>query len=131
MALIEWKDSFGLGMPDIDHEHRQLIDLINALHAELDDDAGDDQVAEALTDIFGSISAHFALEETHMRQSGYDQYASHKAEHETLLDDIREIMDVQARGGYANYEAVLSEHLSEWFVEHFRTADARLHRMME
>jgi hemerythrin len=40
-----------------------------------------------------AFSAHFALEERFMREHGYDQLALHKADHERLLDEIREIMD--------------------------------------
>ena len=31
MKLIEWRDKFQLGIPAVDHEHRELINLINEL----------------------------------------------------------------------------------------------------
>ena len=30
MPLIEWQDEFKIGIPSIDHEHQELIALINA-----------------------------------------------------------------------------------------------------
>ena len=87
-------------------------------------------MADFLGEVYAQISAHFALEEKIMRERGYDHYADHKADHEALLDGIRDIMDEQARGAYADYDEVLSAHLQSWFTLHFKTKDARLHRML-
>ncbi len=32
MSLIAWREEFTIGLPDVDHEHRELIAMINALH---------------------------------------------------------------------------------------------------
>ncbi|NNF77436.1 MAG: hemerythrin family protein [Rhizobiales bacterium] len=130
MSLIEWKKDFETGVEDVDHEHQELVDLINALHATLEADADEDTVADFLGEVFARISAHFALEETMMRKHAYDEYAAHKADHEALLDDIRDIMDAHAAGEYTDYANALSEAVRDWFVNHFKTKDARLHKML-
>jgi len=127
MALIQWQDTFALGIPDVDYEHRTLIDLINRLHGALAGAAAKDEVADFLAELHASIASHFALEESIMRQCGYDQLAEHKAEHEHLLDKIREIMDDHLLEERADYERALSERLRDWFEGHFRNADRRLH----
>ena len=53
-------------------------------------------------------------------------YAEHKEDHEILLDDLRDIMDQVEDDGTYN-EDQRSKDLSDWFAEHFRTHDARLH----
>ena len=35
MPLIDWREEFSLGLPAVDHEHRELIGLINEAHANL------------------------------------------------------------------------------------------------
>ena len=35
MALLQWKDHYSVGIDAVDHEHKELIDLINRLHDEL------------------------------------------------------------------------------------------------
>lgn len=127
MALIEWQDSFALGIPEVDHEHKMLIDLINRLHGSLLQAASKVEICDFLAELHAWIASHFALEESVMRRCGYDQLAQHKAEHERLLDEICEIMDNHMFDAYANYERVLAEHLREWFEAHFRNADRRLH----
>lgn len=130
MVLIAWRPEFETGIPDVDHEHRELVGLINELHAALEAGASKDEVARFLGEVFARISAHFALEESIMRKHRYDEYAEHKAYHEKLLDDIRDIMDAHAADAYFDYRDALASAVRDWFVEHFRTKDARLHKKL-
>lgn len=131
MALIPWREAFEIGIESVDHEHRELIDLINQLHDRLDNSAAPEIVAGFLGEIYARISAHFALEERVMRDLEYDDYADHKDDHEALLDDIRDIMDVFDEGGYVDLQEELGDQLETWFGGHFRTKDARLHTFLE
>jgi hemerythrin-like metal-binding protein len=126
MILLDWRDEYRVGVPDVDHEHEALIGLINELHASLGTDRSGERVEAFLGEIYARISAHFALEEKQMQVSGYPQRAPHKADHERLLDDLRDIMDEVAAHDVLDDEA-LSRRLAAWFGEHFRTHDALLH----
>jgi hemerythrin len=127
MSLITWKEAFSVGDAEVDFEHRELIKLINSLHESARSGAGRDAVIEALGEIYAQIASHFALEEKMMRISHYSALLEHKQDHETLLDDLRDIMDeVEDDGEYD--ETQLSVDLERWFGDHFRTHDAKLHR---
>jgi hemerythrin len=129
MALLQWKDQYSVGIEAVDHEHRELIDLINRLHEELAVKATTAAVDAFLGDVYKAISAHFALEERFMREHGYDQLSQHKGDHERLLDEIRVIMDdFLDREDLAREE--LSARLDAWFSRHFETHDARLHHAL-
>ena len=128
MALIEWRDEFCTGMPGVDHEHQQLIEQINAIYALIDDRAEKADVINGLGDIYGSISAHFALEEQMMERHGYDQFQQHRADHERLLDDIRDITDEYENAAQLDDEA-FKQKLNDWFQLHFKTHDSRLHKL--
>ena len=127
MAVIRWKEEFKLGVASIDYEHETLINLLNALIADLEGEPSKKTVADVLGEVHAKIAAHFALEEQIMREQVYDQYEEHKADHEDLLDDIRDIMDDFEDNPEGDYTSVLSDRLQNWFGEHFRTHDARLH----
>lgn len=129
MALIEWKSHYSVGVDAVDHEHRDLIDLINALHERLIAGAKVPDVTAFLGEILRGISAHFALEEKFMRDHRYDHLGQHKEAHEKLLDEIRDIMDAyEADPDGASGQ--LSQCLDDWFTLHFRTHDARLHHRL-
>jgi hemerythrin-like metal-binding protein len=130
MSLLEWRDEFRIGIAEVDHEHQVLIGLINELHAALGTDRTSGRIEEFLGEIYARISAHFALEEKDMQARRYPQLGVHKADHERLLDDIREIMDEQSERGVLD-DKVFSDRLAAWFGDHFRTHDAQLHKYLQ
>jgi hemerythrin-like metal-binding protein len=129
MTLLHWQARFSIGIAEVDHEHRGLIDLINRLHEALGTERSGERVEAFLGEIFADISAHFALEEKVMRQRHYAALADHKADHERLLDELRDLMDQQAAGLVLD-DARFAARLAEWFSVHFQTHDARFHRQL-
>jgi hemerythrin-like metal-binding protein len=130
-SLIEWRDDFKIGIADVDYEHLRLIGLINGIYRELGERPDKADVSAALGEIHVKISAHFALEEKIMRERRYDQYADHKADHERLLDEIRDIMDAFEEAPGFDYAGAMVARVTPWFTGHFKTKDARLHRMLK
>ena len=128
MALLQWKDQYSVGIEAVDHEHKELIALINRLHEKLTARGEELSIEAFFGDLFKGISAHFALEERFMRERRYDQLAQHKADHERLLDEIRDIMDDFDAHEIASAE--LGTRLDVWFSRHFETHDARLHKAL-
>ena len=133
MALIKWREEFCTGIPGIDFEHRQLIEQIDSVYTLIDKNTDNsqlekEQVIDHLGDIYGSISAHFALEERMMEKHGYDHYEEHKADHERLLDDIRDIADEFEITTELD-EQKFKQRLNDWFQLHFKTHDSRLHKL--
>jgi hemerythrin len=126
MSLLQWKPEYTVGVESMDDEHRDMIDLINTTYGKLDADSDAKQIEACLGEILSAISMHFALEERMMRRHRYPEYQAHKDDHEELLDQIRELMDVfyadPVRGGKQ-----LEKQLSAWFAGHFSSFDARLH----
>ena len=82
MALIEWQEGYSLGIPEIDSEHRELIDLINEAWGPDDAERDRDWIEAFLGEVHARIGAHFALEEKAMRNMKYGEYFPHKADHE-------------------------------------------------
>ena len=126
-ALIKWRDEFSLGIAAVDHEHRELVSLVNEVLIAMDQELDSDKVLDALGEVYAKISAHFALEELHMRRESYHEYMIHKEDHERLLDEIRELMDAYEDGEYLENREVFISEITEWFVSHFSSMDAKLH----
>lgn len=129
MPLVDWREEFQVGVPAVDHEHRELIRLINRLHDSMLSPDSDVTVTQFLGEIYARISAHFALEERIMQDARYDQFAEHKADHERLLEEIRDIMDLYEDRHHYDDET-LAGQLEQWFTGHFKTHDARLHHRL-
>lgn len=129
MAPIEWKPEFSVGDPAVDHEHRKLIDLVNRTAGAILEGHSESDIERGFGDLLQAISAHFALEERQMRQARYDKLADHKADHERLLDELRDLMDSAEEAHESPADRLVSA-LEAWFAEHFRVHDSRLHRRL-
>ena len=126
MELLSWKTEYSVGIDAVDHEHQEMIGMINETYKELRGSKDPAAIEQFLGDIHMSISAHFALEERVMRQAEYGEYEAHKEDHESLLDQIRDLMDAFDENADEGLP-LLQEQLSDWFGSHFATFDARLH----
>jgi hemerythrin len=126
MAPIEWKPEYSVGNPSVDHEHQELIVLVNQTASAILDCHPEADIQSSFGDLLRAISAHFALEEQQMKAYGYDQRDQHKEDHERLLDDLRDIMD--GDDASSNQTAArLAATLEAWFANHFKIHDSRLH----
>lgn len=129
MGLLHWEKRYSVGIEAVDHEHRELVELINRLHEQAKAQGSKVAVLGFFGDLYKAVSAHFALEERFMREKGYDQLRQHKGDHERLLDEIRDIMeDYEVNDLFE--ERLLAQRLDAWFSRHFESHDARLHRAL-
>lgn len=127
MVFIEWKEIYETGVEEVDFEHRELVDLLNSVFAQLVTTGSETSVSEFLGEVYSKISSHFALEEKNMRDAGFAEYGAHKNDHEALLDALRDLMEEYEHGLAADHYEAFSIRLDRWFTSHFGTFDARLH----
>ncbi len=126
---IPWRPEFATGNASIDYEHLEMIGLINQALGALDSERPAADIDALLGEVYARISAHFALEEQIMREDGYDARDEHKEDHERLLDDLRDLMDAHEANTYHAARDQFATRLEAWFVNHFKTMDAKLHRL--
>ena len=142
MPLLQWLDEYEIGIPQADHEHLALVNVINLLGDRLDARFGAEEIRQTLGEIRMLIAAHFGNEERIMRDLRYDQYAEHKADHDRLLAEIAAIVvgfdrdslfraaPVRGAAGDSSktdWRVDLGGVVSRWFGRHFEKFDARLH----
>lgn len=130
MTLLTWKPEYSVGIESVDSEHREMIELINAVYDAIEDKKNPQSIEHFLGEVHATISAHFALEERVMRNANYDEFEAHKEDHEELLDEIRDLMDRFFDTPVQGLQ-LLQENLSGWFAGHFSTFDARLHGKLD
>ncbi len=128
MALIEWREEYCTGFKGVDFDHEELIRQINSVYELIENQPDRDSVIDGLGEIYGSISAHFALEEQMMQRHSYDQYTQHRTDHDRLLDEIRDITD-EFENSVSLDDEKFNQKLTNWFQLHFKTHDSRLHKL--
>jgi hemerythrin-like metal-binding protein len=89
---LEWRDSFSVGIPAIDDDHRRMIANLNAIGVALSQ--GDFGTCETLFSQFIDVAAdHFNREEKYLFASGYPGAADHADHHKSLLVIAGQVRD--------------------------------------
>ena len=130
-AIIEWDDSFLIGIEELDYEHKVLINDINRLHLELARQDKKSEIEKCLGDIYARMQAHFALEEHVMKEHQYRFYDEHKREHEKLLDGYTEYMMQILNDKVVSFSNPIEDTLTYWVVNHIRNSDKKMSLMVQ
>lgn len=125
MAMYQWDNALSVGNQYIDEDHKQLIDTVARLHEAMRTGQGKDVVGGILDDLVRYTEDHFAREEGFMREINYVDYLPHKAEHERL---VKEVKDLQARfnAGSITITVSVSNFLADWLRNHILGLDKKL-----
>ncbi len=122
MTLITWtEDQFGVGVDFADDQHKVLFDLLNTLHESA---AGNDRgkTGSDLDALIAYVVEHFKNEEIEMKERDYENYESHKALHDQLIEKCA---DVQTRF-HAGEDIAIQETtqlIKDWLDGHIPTHD--------
>jgi hemerythrin len=114
---------FELGQHELDREHQGQIDLLLAIEAELRDACDQAQLRELLDRLVEFTSIHFMSEQLIMRQQAFPGLPAHEAEHDRLMDEMREFQGRIGSGERPLSPADLA-NLRDWVMRHIRTKDA-------
>ena len=122
MPLFLWKPSYELGIPEIDHDHRQLVGIINELYEAMKQGHGYEIVNHTIDRLLDYVAQHFQNEESFMRVNNYPKQEEHEEEHRGFQELILE-MDRQRRLGNATSTIEMMAFLRDWLRDHVTTAD--------
>lgn len=123
MALITWTASqFGTDVGFADEEHQILFGKLNKLYDSATGGAARSTIGEQLDDLIAYVVGHFAHEEKEMQAKGFDNYDSHKAEHEKL---VAVCADLQSKfhAGSAEVTDEVGQMVKGWLDHHIPTFD--------
>ncbi len=113
-----WKESFSLGIPELDAEHRAFFDLINAVGEAAD--RGDGEVQSALSSLRTYADIHFAHEELFLKVAACPELPRQQAEH---AEYVRQLIELE-RGGECCSQAGL-DFARSWLIGHILDSDKR------
>jgi len=119
---LAWTDSYSVGVPLLDSQHKGLIDLINRLTDAPSDGAVTGWIIEELD---AYTREHFAAEEALLKRAGYQDLKRHKSEHAAFEHWLSAVRQAYATGVAS--PDMLSENIAaflrEWLVNHILRSD--------
>lgn len=120
--MIDWTDALGIGIPEIDDQHRTFIGLLNRLSTmSAAPDVGRPELRLILADLVTYAEHHFIDEEQHMHRTGYPGVAEHQAKHDAAAAKIHDLLVKEAEE--AELYRFLGEFLNAWLVNHIMGED--------
>ena len=124
--LVAWDESFALGHPLIDAEHREILRLLNLLFRGWRD--GDSRIdLSALHDeLLANFDLHFANEEELLVRYHCPRQVAHFAQHRRLAAELRDIGQCLFSGESPEIEARLAGFIRDMLIEHVLGFDCDL-----
>lgn len=119
LDTLEWTDSYRLGIPGVDQEHRTFFALVKAIETSLAEGDGLG-TREAMKNLRLYAEAHFAHEEEFLDAVGYPDLARHREEHAEFMRDVRVL---EATEGLPT--AVAVRMARAWIGQHILGTDRR------
>lgn len=122
MALIQWSNDLSVHIKEIDAQHKKLIQLINTLHDFMAMGKAKDVMGQTLAELVDYTVYHFSTEERLFQQHGYPGYAEHKAQHDELTRQAKELKAKFDKGD-ALITLDVMNFLVDWLNKHIIGSD--------
>jgi hemerythrin len=124
MKMLEWSDSYSVGIAEIDEQHKALFAMIGRLHEAILNKEGSTVCRSILDELVEYTRVHFALEQTLMRVGKYPDYDKHCQLHHGLVDEV-ESLQKKIASGQAAISFELLHFLRNWLTTHILNEDMK------
>lgn len=124
MTTMEWSAGLELGVEVMDDTHRDFVRCLNALGA-----ASDADMLTRFDELYAHTVEHFGQETEWMRSISFPPIHCHTAEHDGVLEVMREVRGHILDGKY-EVGRVLAREVATWFQSHAATMDAMLAQVL-
>lgn len=130
MALVNWNESYSVGVPSLDAQHKQLIEALNALH----DAMSNGQAADRMKTLVGKLgqyaNTHLQTEENLLTLNNFRGFAEHKAEHDAYVTKMRNF-EKDLNNGKKIVSVELLTFLREWWTGHILNSDKKYAELLK
>ena len=125
MKDLVWDKTLSVDVPEIDEDHRRLVDLFNLLNHSVVEGDAPDYIEAVMEELISCTAWHFKHEERLMLKYGYEGLPEHKSEHEELIASATALQQKLLQES----KPVLSDDiqfLEHWLTGHILGADRDL-----
>jgi hemerythrin len=119
--VVQWDDSYKLGVEQIDEQHRVLFDIMNHLWSAIVRRASKDEMVQIVNELEHYTVSHFTAEEAFMQSANYSGFGEHKKLHDQFVMRIREAKAEVQQGKQISLD--LLHFLRDWLVSHIMVKD--------
>jgi len=128
MEFFTWKESFKVGIDELDRQHRTFLDYLNECYEHVSAHAGLDP--DMIEKLKRYAAVHFKREEELLRFSSYSDMESQEKQHIYFESKIRELEAALKTGKSKSIESVF-EFMRDWFLNHILQEDKKFVKLIK
>ncbi|MGJ5814682.1 bacteriohemerythrin [Paludibaculum fermentans] len=117
-----WKDAYSVRVPEIDAQHKRLVELINRLQDAMLQGQGKAVIESVLNDLDEYTRTHFAFEEQLLAKHGYSRLIGHEAQHRGFIGKLTQLRE-EYRSGSITMSVQVMEFMKDWLTQHIMQED--------
>jgi hemerythrin-like metal-binding protein len=121
-VFVSWKNSYSVRIPQIDAQHKGLIDLIKQLYAAMQAGKALEATSKTLDELAHYAETHFACEENLMAEHRYSGLAAHRQQHIGFTERVWDLRE-KFRAGRLTISIETLEFLRNWLADHILNSD--------
>ncbi len=122
MALIEWQDSYSVGVEELDADHKRLFDIVNRVDAA---EKSGRSVQWVLEELRNYAEHHFKAEEERMEAADYPDIEEHVRQHRAFVEWLTTVERTYNLSPDAHFHIAesVNEYLRDWLTRHILVVD--------
>lgn len=118
----DWIPDLTMGDPDVDEQHKVLIDMIRELAAQINAGEQRQGVLDTLQGMLAYAADHFEAEEEMMEDADWEGLDRHEGLHAEFLWKAGEF-EAQLKTSSSQASSDVPTYLLQWLVEHINVED--------
>ncbi len=124
MPIMTWNNQLSVDIGEIDDQHKILIELINRLNDAMKVGKGKEVIGGIIKELENYTITHFSKEEKYFDKFGYNEAASHKAQHKKFISDVKNFREQYESGTFGVAISTMA-FLSDWLKNHIMITDKK------
>ena len=129
MGVFTWPGANLVGCPEMDDDHRPMLQLLDGLHEAMIRGRSGAVIRAVLEGLAEHETVHFAREEALMRSCEYPGLAEHYKRHQQMLGELEEL-GWRAAGGHLPIAYDTMQAMRRWVRRHINEDDRQAARFI-
>ncbi len=122
MTYIQWKDTYNIGIEEVDQQHKKLVEILNELYEAHQHVHARFIIDDILIRLADYTVYHFESEEKWFDKINYSGAEIHKLEHREFVKTIDQFK-LHAEGGNLLLTLKTLDYLKDWTITHILGTD--------
>lgn len=124
MEFVEWSDAYSVGDVLMDAHHRIFFQMVREFSKAPETDIHQ-AMKQRIAFLAEYVGMHLAAEEALMREAGYPELDSHKAQHDAFSQKVHAARDAFLKDQEAVAADEILQTMQDWFLNHIKSEDQK------